>query len=276
VVSGRSSLPPVAERIDIGLTIAYEDTGGDGPAVLLVHGLGGSANAWLAQLEGCRSRGWRGLAHDQRGCGRSDKPAGPYSVETWAADAVRLVDALGIERVALVGHSVGCMVAQRAAVALGDRVWGLALCGGAPAWPPEAGPVFEERARLAREGRTDAIAEAVAATGLSERCRREDPRLLGLLRELIASNDPDGYAASAEATASGEMADLESLPCPLLAFCGEADPVTPAAASEAIAAAVPAGTTAVVEGAAHWCMLEDPQATNRALFGFLERHAAGG
>ena len=243
--------------------------------MLFVHGLGGSANGWLAQLEACRSRGWRGLAHDQRGCGRSDKPEGPYSVEAWAADAVRLLDALAVERVALVGHSVGCMVAQRAAASLGERVWALALCGGALSWPPEAGPVFEERARLARTGRTDLIAEAVAATGLSERCRREDPRLHGLLRELIAANDADGYAESAAATARGEMADLDAIRCPVLAFCGEADPVTPPAASEAIAEAVPAGSTAVVAGAAHWCMLEDPEGTNRVLFGFLAGYAPG-
>jgi 3-oxoadipate enol-lactonase len=241
--------------------------------VLFVHGLGGSANGWLAQLEACRGRGWRGLAHDQRGCGRSDKPEGPYSVEVWAADAVRLLDALAIERAALVGHSVGCMVAQRAAVALGERAWALALCGGALRWPADFGPGFEERVRLARAGRMDLNAEAVATNGLSERCRREDPRLLGLLRELIAANDPRAYAEAAAATARGEMADLEAIRCPVLAFCGEADPVTPPSAATAIAEAVPQGETATVKGAAHWCMLEDPEATNGVLVGFLERHA---
>jgi 3-oxoadipate enol-lactonase len=241
--------------------------------VLFIHGLGGSANGWLAQLEGCRSRGWRGLAHDQRGCGRSDKPDGRYSVEAWAEDAVRLLDALGVERAALVGHSVGCMVAQRAAAALGERAWALALCGGALAWPPEFGPGFEERVRLARAGRMDLNAEAVAANALSERCRREDPRLLGLLRELIAANDPRAYAEAAAATARGVMSELDAVRCPVLAFCGEVDPVTPPAAARAIAEAVPAGEVATVAGAAHWCMLEDPAATNRVLFGFLERHA---
>ncbi|MDQ2940400.1 MAG: alpha/beta hydrolase, partial [Actinomycetota bacterium] len=89
----------MAARIEIdGLTFTYEDTGGTGPSVLFVHGLGGSANAWLAQLEACRQRGWRGIAYDQRGAGRSDKPEGPYSVELWAEDVERLLDALEIER----------------------------------------------------------------------------------------------------------------------------------------------------------------------------------
>jgi len=93
----------LAQRIEIdGVTFAYEDTGGEGTNVLILHGLGGSANGWLAQLEACRERGWRGIAPDQRGAGRSDRLPGPYSVDLWAQDAVRLLDALGIEHAALV------------------------------------------------------------------------------------------------------------------------------------------------------------------------------
>jgi pimeloyl-ACP methyl ester carboxylesterase len=161
------------------------------------------------------------------------------------------------------------MVAERAALALGERALALALCGGALAWPPAAGPVFEERVRQARSGRMDEIAEAVASGGLSERCRTEDPRLLGLMLEMIAGNDPAAYAESAAATAAATMVDPEALACPVLAFCGSEDPVTPPAAAEAISAAVAAGRTALVEGAAHWCQIEDPEATNMVLFGFL-------
>jgi 3-oxoadipate enol-lactonase len=261
----------LAQRIDInGITLSFEDTGGDGPAVVFAHGLGGSSNAWLAQLEVCRERGWRGVAYDQRGAGRSDKPPGPYSVETWSGDLVALLDALGIAETALVGHSVGCMVSQRAAVDLGRRARALAVCGGALAWRPEAAPVFEERVRQARAGRMDEIAEVVARTGLSEHCRAEDPRLLGLMRELIASNDPGAYAECSAATAVATMEGTERVTCPVLAFCGSEDPVTPPAAAAAIASAVADGRTGIVEGAAHWCQLEDPEGTNRVLLGFLE------
>lgn len=265
----------MAERIDVnGITIACEDSGGAGPVVVFVHGLGGSANGWLAQLEECRRRGWRGIAHDQRGAGRSEKPDGPYSVGIWVDDLLALLDRLAVERLALVGHSVGCMIAERAAVSLGGRAWALALCGGASAWRPEAGPVFEQRVRLARAGEMDEIADTVATTGLSERCRREDPRLLGLMRELIASNEARAYAECSAATAPATMSDPAALTCPLLAFCGEEDPVTPPAAAAELAAAARQGETAVVKGAAHWCMIEDPAATNRVLFDFLARQAA--
>jgi 3-oxoadipate enol-lactonase len=264
----------MAERIEIeGVTLAYEDTGGEGPSVVFIHGLGGSANVWLAQLQACRERGWRGVAYDQRGAGRSDKPGGPLSVGLWAADAERLLEALGLERTALVGHSVGCMIAARAALQLGERIWAVALCGGALRWRPEAGPVFEERARLAHAGRMDDIAEAVTTTGLSERSRREDPRLLGLMREIIAANDAEAYALWSEGTAMGTIEGLGGLSPPLLAICGSEDPVTPLSAAEAIAAAAPDGQTATVPGAAHWCMIEDPQTTTATLMRFLAQHA---
>ncbi len=239
--------------------------------VLFTHGLGGSANAWLAQLQGCRERGWRAVAHDQRGAGRSEKPPGPYSVETWSRDLVALLDALGIAEAALVGHSVGCMVAERATLELGERARALALCGGALAWRPEAAPVFEERVRQARTGRLDEIAELVTTTGLSERRRRDDPRLLGLMREMIVANDPEAYAECSAATAVATMERPEEIACPVLAFCGSEDPVTPPAAAAEIAEAVADGRTGIVEGAAHWCQIEDPEGTDRVLFRFLEK-----
>jgi pimeloyl-ACP methyl ester carboxylesterase len=116
----------------------------------------------------------------------------------------------------------------------------------------------------------DRVAEAVAATGLSEQARRDDPRLHGLMRALIAGNDGRAYAESALATAAASMADLERISCPMLAFCGSEDAVTPVGAAEEIAEAAPHGIFATVPGAAHWCMLEAPEATNEILFGFLE------
>jgi pimeloyl-ACP methyl ester carboxylesterase len=262
----------VAERLEIGnATLAYEDTGGDAPTVVFVHGLGGSSYGWWSQLAACAERGYRGVAYDQRGAGRSNVPSGPYSIADWAHDLERLVDAVEADRVALVGHSVGCMVAEHAALRLGDRVWALALCGGALGWPDGAEAAFEERAALARGGRLDEVAVAVATTGLTERARADDPALHGLMLAMIASNDPEGYALSAEATGAAAMADPDRIGCPTLALAGSEDAVTPPEAAAAIAEAVPGGETVIVDGAAHWCMLERPETVNETLFGFLDR-----
>jgi 3-oxoadipate enol-lactonase len=267
----------MGDRIDIeDVQLVYEDRGTatpEGSAVVLVHGLGGSSYSWWAQVAACEERGHRVIAYDQRGAGRSSKPPGPYSIELWARDLERLLDALEVGRATLVGHSVGCMIAEHAAVLLGERVRGLALIGGALRWRPEAGAVFEERVRLARAGRMDEIARAVAQTGLSEACRQRSPVLHGLFCELIASNDPRAYAEWSAATAVGEMVEPERVECPALALCGELDPVTPPDFSEALAATMPGGRTAVVEGAAHWCQLEAAAAVSALLLEFLDEIA---
>jgi pimeloyl-ACP methyl ester carboxylesterase len=266
----------MAERVELeDVTLAYEERSGhrDGPTVVLVHGLGGSIHSWWAQLAACEERGYRVVAYDQRGAGLSSKPPGPYSVELWARDLTRVLDALEIERPILVGHSVGCMVSEHASVHGGDRIAGLVTIGGALQWRDEAAPVFEERVRQARAGRMDDIATTVVGTGLSESRRREDPVLEGLFRDLIASNDPRAYADWSAATAIGRMIETDRVACPALACCGEHDPVTPPSFAEAIAEAIPDARTAVVEGAAHWCHLEAPSAVNEILLAFADEIA---
>jgi 3-oxoadipate enol-lactonase len=268
-------MPEAIELDDV--TLVYEgrdpDSKGSEGTVVFVHGLGGSSYSWWGQLAACEAAGHRAIAYDQRGAGRSGKPGGPYSVELWAEDLERVLDRLKVGGAILVGHSVGCMVAERAAVRLGDRVRGLAMLGGALRWRPEAGPVFEERVKLARAGRMDEIARTVARTGLSEGFREANPALHGLFCELIASNDPNAYADCSAATAAAQMAEPERVGCPALAACGELDPVTPPAFAESIAEAIPAGRTAVVPGAAHWCQVESPAAVNALLLDFLHEIA---
>jgi 3-oxoadipate enol-lactonase len=261
----------VAERVEIhGATLAYEDSGGDGPVVVLVHGLGGSLYGWRAQARALATAGYRAISYDQRGAGLSSTDGAPYSVEGWASDLAALLDALGIERAGICGHSMGCMVAENAALALGERCWALAVLGGRPAWPEGAGETFEQRAAMARAGRLDEVAEAVAAGGLTEGFRDEHPELWGLMVAAVAANDPDAYAEAALATARGSMTALGELGCPVLAFAGSEDVVTPPEAAEEIAAAAPRGESAVIAGAAHWCMLEAPADVSRALIGFLD------
>jgi 3-oxoadipate enol-lactonase len=271
----RTNLACVVDRTEIeGATLAYEDSGGDGPAVVLVHGLGGSLYGWRAQALALAAAGYRAIAYDQRGAGLSTTEGAPYSVEGWARDLVALLDGLGIDRAAVCGHSMGCMVAENAALALGERCWALALLGGRAAWPEGAEETFGQRAALAREGRLAEVAEAVAAGGLTEGFREAHPELWGLMVASVAANDPEAYAEAALATARGSMPDLRELGCAVLAFAGSEDVVTPPEAAEEIAAAAPRGESAVIAGAAHWCMLEAPGEVSRTLIGFLDRNRA--
>jgi 3-oxoadipate enol-lactonase len=254
--------------------IAYERRG-EGPVVGFVHGLGGRKEAWAEVQTAVAEAGYETVAIDLRGAGESEKPTGPYSVEVWSQDLIALLEELGADRAALVGHSVGCMVVEHAALALQDRCTALGMLGGAVRWADGFDAVLAERAELAREGRMREIAEAVAGTGLTDRARAEDPALTDRFVSLFAASDPEGYAESCLATAAATMIEPERVGSPALAFAGALDPVTPPAASAEIAAAMPRGQFETVPEGAHWCHLELPGAVSECLLGFLGRAAIG-
>ncbi|HEX2220822.1 MAG TPA: alpha/beta fold hydrolase [Gemmatimonadales bacterium] len=103
------------------------DDGGDGPALLLLHSLGGNSDQWSAQLEHLRECR-RAIALDLRGHGRSEPPPdGDHSIEAHARDVSAVIDALGVEQLALVGHSFGAGVALAYAGMEPSRVTHLVL-----------------------------------------------------------------------------------------------------------------------------------------------------
>src|SRR5690349_17167122 len=89
----------------------YELDGDDSkPVVLFLHGLGSSVRDWEYQVTHF-AQNYRVLLIDMRGHGRSEKPAGPYSMRQWAADVVALLDHLKIDKAHVVGLSMGGMIA---------------------------------------------------------------------------------------------------------------------------------------------------------------------
>ena len=101
---------------------------GSGPTVLMLHGIGGGHLAFSPQVEALANAGFRGVAWDMPGYGRS-APIEPYTFKGLAQSCVDLIDALQCEHVALLGHSMGGMVAQEVVARRPDRVNRLVLCG---------------------------------------------------------------------------------------------------------------------------------------------------
>jgi pimeloyl-ACP methyl ester carboxylesterase len=110
------------------------------PPLLATHGITASHVAWVRVAEALPDR--RIIAPDVRGRGRSNALPGPYGMATHAADMVRLLDELGIDRVQLVGHSMGAFIAAATAARIGERATGVVLVdGGIPFPPPPGGDV---------------------------------------------------------------------------------------------------------------------------------------
>lgn len=134
---------PVAGGLDLdlpGVDVRLRGTRwpGDGPPVLLLHGLASTRRFW--DLLAPRLAGLPLLALDQRGHGDSERPAGPYDGGTVARDALTALDALGISRAVVVGHSWGAWTALRLAALAPERVLAAVAVDGGLAWHPAASP----------------------------------------------------------------------------------------------------------------------------------------
>jgi pimeloyl-ACP methyl ester carboxylesterase len=116
-------------RLQTGLCLHYAETGNpEGQPVVFLHGW---PDSWFSfsRVMPLLPTDIRALAVDQRGFGDSDRPPSGYTIPEMAGDAIAFVDALGIERATLVGHSFGSFVARQAAIAQPDRVDALVLIG---------------------------------------------------------------------------------------------------------------------------------------------------
>src|SRR5512132_2898485 len=110
-----------------GVRLHWEDTGGSGPPVLLVMGLGMNATGWWRTVPVLAQAGLRVLAFDNRGVGRSDRPPGPYTVAEMADDCAAVLDAAGEETAHVYGISLGGMIAQEFALRHPGRLRSLVL-----------------------------------------------------------------------------------------------------------------------------------------------------
>ncbi|MEE2664484.1 MAG: alpha/beta hydrolase, partial [Myxococcota bacterium] len=121
---------------------------------LCLHGLVDRSEIWDRLVPGLATRG-RVLCVDQRGHGGSETPPGPYAREDLARDAVCVLEALGVTRAVLVGHSMGGVVAMTTALAYPDRVAGLVLIGTASQCSQKVAGWYE---RIARAGESEGLA----------------------------------------------------------------------------------------------------------------------
>jgi 3-oxoadipate enol-lactonase len=240
---------------------------GEGPAVLLVHGLGATTNFYQVQTDALVAD-HTVIRVDSAGAGRSEVSDG-ISVESHADDLAALLDELDIASAAVVGHSMGTLVVRSLAARYPDKVSALALLG-AVGEPAEAGRQAQrDRAAVLRDQGTAAVAPGVVANALSETTRRDKPEVAAFVRELVMRQDPEGYARNCEALAAATDPGPIDPALPLLLVTGSDDKVGPPAVSQALADAHGSATVQVIEGIGHWTALEAATDVTEHLVKFL-------
>lgn len=254
--------------IDIdGVKIAY-DLAGEGPAVVLVHGLGTNRHIWAAQVA-VLAKHFRVLSFDLPGAGQSSDDPGGYSIPRWVGQIHRLTHALVPGgRFTLAGHSMGTVTAVRFAIEHADRVTALMLIGmlTGPA------PGLAERAKKVEAEGMAAVVEAVLAGQLTAGAREGNPALTGLLRAVLSANRPGPYAGHCRTLeAFSTAADLPRVSVPALLMVGDQDVVTPLKNHVGFKSAIPRAELAVVASAAHTPQVERPDAVALRMLEFLIR-----
>lgn len=228
----------------------------DAPAVLLSAGLGTTLHLWDPQMAAL-TRHFRVVRYDHRGHGAS--VAGePYTVEAFAVDAVELLDQLGVDRAHVVGISLGGMVAQRLAIDAPDRVDGVVLIstgarlGSAQHWA--------ERARMAREDGTAALAPTVVPRWFTPAFQERDPSTVQDVVDMLAATTDDGYAGCAAAVGGHDTRDeLGSIAAPVLVIGGADDVASAPEITRTLADAIPGASYELLDDAGHLLNLEHPQ-----------------
>ena len=254
---------------DDGACIDVRVDGADGDTVVLIHGFPLTRDIWDAQAEAL-ARTHRVVRPDLRGLGASSVPDGPYLMEVLASDIAAALDALGIERAALAGHSLGGYVSLAFARMYTERVTHLALvCSRIAADTPEIAKKRRESADLIeREG---ALQPDIVARLIAPETAQYHPEIGKRAIELARRIDPRGAASMLRGMALRAPADdfAPDLTVPALMVAGARDSVISMEEARSIAAAFPRGRLIVCEHSGHLPMLEEPERVTEALGALL-------
>jgi pimeloyl-ACP methyl ester carboxylesterase len=265
--------------------LAVAEAGAGGRPLVLIHGFTGAKEDFTDWLDPLAALGWHTIAPDQRGHGESHKPDDEqaYSFDIYAADLLALLDAMGWPSAVALGHSMGGMVLQTAAVAAPGRFDAIILMDTSHRAIRADDTMIDLAIGIARaEGMAalmaaqDALDDGESPLG-TEAGRRLDAERPGYKefgqRKMLASS-PAMYAAMAKVitdASSGldRLDDLRSLRMPALVIVGDGDGpfLKP---SKRMAEAIPGATLAVIPDAGHSPQFESTEHWWKALTAFLE------
>ncbi|HZY17381.1 MAG TPA: alpha/beta hydrolase [Ramlibacter sp.] len=244
---------------------------GAGPTVLMLHGIGGGHLAFAPQVESLASAGFRAVAWDMPGYGRS-APIEPYTFKGLAGSCITLIESLQCGHVVLVGHGMGGMVAQEVVARRPELVSRLVLCGTSACFGRAEGPwqrefVAQRTAPLAA-GRTMAgLAEVLVPRMIGPGALPEGVRLAQHCMGLV---NPSTYRRALEAlTTFDRRASLTQIHVPTLLVAGEHDRQAPPALMKKMAQAIAGSTYIELPGIGHLQNLEAPDAFDAAVLNFL-------
>lgn len=250
---------------------------GEGEPLVLVHGVGMNRAVWGPQIE-YLARNYRVIAYDMLGHGDSPLPPEETRLQDLGRQLETLLDELEIERIHLVGHSMGALVALDFALRQPDRVRDLVLLNAVYERSIEQRGAVLERARrlLAEDVEGDLEDTLDRWFGPEQRVIR--PERVERVRHWLENVDRVGYARVYDLFARADdefVGCLSSLAMPALFATGEHDPNSTPEMARHMAAECPRGVLHVVPGQRHMMAFMEPETINSLIAGFLQRSSGG-
>jgi pimeloyl-ACP methyl ester carboxylesterase len=256
----------------------YYESHGTGEPLLFILGLGGHL-AEIPYLIDSYRQHFRFIPFDARGCGRSDKPAGEFSIAQFADDAAGLMDALGIESASVYGSSMGGMVAQELTLRHPQRVRALILgctTAGAVRGAPPAPETIQHMVRNQQLSGDEAMAAGWALGYSREYIDTHYDRLLARSRQASRfAAPPDSYLRQVMAAAKHDTYDrLSEVSCPVLIIHGADDVMLPVRNAELLREGIAHAELHVLPGMGHGYNLEAQEQADALVVEFVRRHGA--
>ena len=255
---------------DIGGETAWE-LHGSGPTIALVHGFGLSRAMWQWQLPALTPH-FSVLTYDLLGHGERAPPAGTPDLAMFSGQLLGLMDRCGIERAAVVGFSLGGMIARRFALDHPDRLSALAILHSPHDRSPAEREAVRERVLQTQLHGPSANVDSALERWFTPAYRSRSPEVIDQVRSWITRNDPAVYSRIYRVLAEGDaeiVQGLERIGCPTLVMTGEDDPGNTPAMSRGMARLIPGARLVVLPGLRHMALAESPQAVNVPLCAFL-------
>ncbi len=246
----------------------------DRPVVALVHGLGLTRETWNGLLPDLGER-FRILNYDLFGHGQSAPPPSTPSVRLFSGQLRELMDELAIERVAIVGFSLGGMINRRFAMDYPDRVSSLVILNSPHDRGEEAQKLVEQRAADSGSGGPDATLDATIERWFTGKFRREHPETINQVRSWVLANDPQTYAQCRMVLAHGVRELIRPEPPithPALVMTCENDSGSTPKMSHDIASEIEGAQTIIVPQLQHMGLVEQPGLFTEPILDFLNKH----
>ena len=252
-----------------GITVSYNDSGGDGPVIVLSHGFLMDSSMFDPQVAAL-TPGYRVITWDERGFGGTPATA-PFSYWDSTADLLALLDHLGIESAVLGGMSQGGFISLRAALKAPDRVRALVLIDSqAGLENPESVPAYEQMEQIWMEQGPAPVQDVVAAIILGP---PDGPVDYAPWFAKWAAAGRDGFRLAFRCLVDRDdiTERLGEINCPALIIHGTADAAIPMERAEVVRDGLAGPATLVqVEGGSHAANLSHPEQVSAAIADFLQ------